>query len=279
MDTLRRLRPGRYYGRTLREVPAGELLLTETEYAPRARIPRHEHDCAYVCFVRQGGFSERYGRRRRECGPQTLAFHPPGEEHLEHIHDTRVLSFNIELPPGWIERVTGVPDATGALAAFEDEPGGRLSWLAAALFREFRSPAPSPFVLEESIATLLAEAAGESAPRPGAGASSPGWLEDVRERVHEEFATPADLADLAATAGVHPVHLAQSFRRRFGVPVGEYRRRRQIGRACRALAGADDPLAEVGAAAGFFDQAHLTRTMKRYTGFTPARYRALFRES
>ena len=277
MDAARRLRPGRYWGRTVRAVPVGELLLTETEYSPGARIPRHGHDCAYACFVRRGGFSERIGRRRRECGPQTFAFHPPGEEHLEQIHDAPVLSFNVELRPGWVERATGAPDASRALAAYDARPGGRVSWLAAALYREFRSGAPSPLVLEETVVALLAEAAGGAGAEVPAG-PPPGWLADVVDRLHDELATPPDLADLAATAGVHPVHLAQSFRRRFGTSVGEYRRRLQIGAACRALARSDDSLAAVGAAAGFFDQAHLTRTLKRYTGFTPARYRALFRD-
>src|SRR5436305_1321800 len=58
------------------------------------------------------------------------------------------------------------------------------------------------------------------------------------------------LAELAALAGVHPVHLAATFRRHLGCPVGQYLRQVRIDQARRLLAGSAAPLAEVALAVG-----------------------------
>src|SRR5207244_3233549 len=64
-----KLGDGQYYGRVLRRRAVAGLILTETHYAPFARVPRHAHANAYVCLVRRGSFTEPYGRRTRTCGP------------------------------------------------------------------------------------------------------------------------------------------------------------------------------------------------------------------
>jgi transcriptional regulator GlxA family with amidase domain len=53
----------------------------------------------------------------------------------------------------------------------------------------------------------------------------------------------------------------------------QYVLRARVDHAAGLLAGTDLPLAEVAAAAGFYDQASFTRTFGRLTGETPAQFR------
>ncbi len=99
------------------------------------------------------------------------------------------------------------------------------------------------------------------------------WLEPVRERLHASFGSRVTLAELAESAGVHPVYLARSFRERYGVSVGEYVRRLRLDWAAAQLTASETPVAVVAAEAGFADQSHFTRAFKRHTGLTPGRYR------
>src|SRR3546814_17031619 len=71
------------------------------------------------------------------------------------------------------------------------------------------------------------------------------------------------------TAGVHPVHLAREFHRRFGCTVGHYIRQRRIEFACHRLTASRDPLFEVAVEAGFSDQSHLTKPFRRLVGLPP----------
>ena len=103
---------------------------------------------------------------------------------------------------------------------------------------------------------------------------SPQWLERVRKILEQRFAEPYKLSEIAAEAGVHPVHLAREFRKHFGTSVGEYLRRVRIEYACRELMDSNVAVTNIAFAAGFADQSHFSRTFKRLCGTTPGRYRA-----
>ncbi len=105
----------------------------------------------------------------------------------------------------------------------------------------------------------------------------PAWLRDVRDLLHERAPASASLSHLAGAVGVHPVHLARSFRREYGVTVGQYARELRLEWAISQLPLADASLAEIAAGAGFADQSHFTRAFRAHTGVTPGRYRELVR--
>lgn len=95
----------------------------------------------------------------------------------------------------------------------------------------------------------------------------------LREFLEEHALGTATLRGAAQVIGRHPTHLARSFRATFGLPPHAYVTGRRVDRARRLLV-AGMPVAEVAVAAGFHDQAHLTRTFRRHVGTTPGRFAA-----
>ena len=95
------------------------------------------------------------------------------------------------------------------------------------------------------------------------------WLIRAIEIVEADLANAPTLSRLAREIGVHPAHLARTFRTTRGESLGAYVRRRRIEEADRALAITDHSLAEIAAAAGFCDQAHFTRVYRRHFGSSP----------
>ena len=94
------------------------------------------------------------------------------------------------------------------------------------------------------------------------------WLEQVRDILYDRFAENLSLEAIAQLIGVHPVHLASSFRRRYGCTIGDYRRRLRVEFACREFSKPNSSLAEVALAAGFSNQPHFSRIFKRFRGVT-----------
>ncbi len=96
----------------------------------------------------------------------------------------------------------------------------------------------------------------------------------VRAFLHDSDASQVTtLADLAAAAGCSRFAAYRAFRSRYGLSPSEYQRQLRLRAARRDLAtGA--AVADVAAAAGFADQAHLTRWFRRCYGITPGAYRA-----
>ena len=128
--------------------------------------------------------------------------------------------------------------------------------------------------MDDEALRKLEQAMLEERPATDSGRKFPKWLERVRNILEQRFAEPFKLSEIAAEAGVHPVHLAREFRKHYGTSVGEYLRRVRIEYACRELMGSNAAVTNIAFAAGFADQSHFSRTFKRLCGTTPGRYRA-----
>jgi AraC-like DNA-binding protein len=98
-------------------------------------------------------------------------------------------------------------------------------------------------------------------------------LERVRALLHEDPARDADLAQLAAVAGVSIFQLARAFKRRHGVTPWRYRDALRVSRARRLLA-ASHAVAEVAAALGFPSEPAFRSVFERNVGVGPERYAA-----
>ena len=110
--------------------------------------------------------------------------------------------------------------------------------------------------------------------RPRRG--TPAWLDAARERLFDRMAEPPSLVDLAERVGVHAVHLAQAFRRHFGITPMGFVRGHRVFRAVELIA-AGMPLARAAAEVGFADQSHMTRAIAEARRAPPATLRQLMR--
>lgn len=93
----------------------------------------------------------------------------------------------------------------------------------------------------------------------------------AREVLDCTFADSLSLSELAAMCSVSPYHLARSFAAHVGLPPHAYQLQKRIERA-RALILDGLDLADAAAAAGFADQAHMTRHFRRHLGATPGQF-------
>jgi AraC-like DNA-binding protein len=79
------------------------------------------------------------------------------------------------------------------------------------------------------------------------------------------------LADAAGRLHAHPAHLVRAFTAEYGLPPHRYLTGRRVDLARRLLLDGLPPAA-VATAAGFHDQAHLARHLRRMLDTTPGRY-------
>lgn len=241
-------------------------MLIESHHAAGTRVPRHSHEHAYFCLNLGGDYTERYGRRRRECHQGMLVFHPPGECHAQEHHGD-VASLNVELDEGWLRRIAELVAPLDQPAEFR---GDEIADAGVLLLRELRrDDRDSALAIEGLALEILAASARRERT---VDRRAPRWLRDACDLL-DPSADGASLRVLAARAGVHPVHFAATFRRFFGCSLGEHQRRRRFERARARLADRDTTLAEIAAEVGFADQSHFTRTFKRFSGMTPSEYR------
>ena len=145
--------------------------------------------------------------------------------------------------------------------------------LAWRVYRELHDPDPvSSLAVSGLVLEMLAKAARSDSGH-SFGIRPPAWLQGAREYLHANFDNSPQIADVAKSVGVHPVHLARTFRRFYGTSPSSYLRRIRLDWVAAQLVRSDDPLHLLARHAGFSDQSHLTRQFKRRTGLTPGQYR------
>jgi AraC family transcriptional regulator len=262
-----KLMPGDYFGIKHRARQSDGLTLSEYECAPGAIIPEHSHHQTFMSFVLNGGWQEWYGAgKSRVRRPHTLAIHAAGEVHSEQIGEEGSRAFHVEFSEDWLGNLGDHAAALGGSLHFESGP---LIWLALRLYAEFRRPeAHSGLVIEGIVLESIGELSRKTSTMPRQQA--PAWLLRVDEILRLRFRKQLSLPAIAKEVRVHPVHLARTFRRYFNCSIGERLRDLRVQCACRELAASDRPLAEIAISAGFCDQSHLSRAIRRRTGLTPS---------
>jgi AraC family transcriptional regulator len=268
------LRGGEFYSSVQARVRREDVLLSELRQPGSRRVPRHEHELAYVTVILQGDYLEGDHGQLAEMRPFTAIFNPAGTAHSTVIGPSGASFFIVELRADNLDYLgIRLPRRTTF-----DRGAGAMLWPGLRLYSAFKTQTADVVlqekveqenVLEAHVLEMLGVIAVFEAP----GKTAPRWFARVKDRLHEGFREPLRMRDLALEAGVHPVHLARVFRKLERRTPGEYQQGLQVRAACELLRHAEWPLAAIAGECGFADQSHFTRVFRKMTGTTPARFR------
>jgi AraC family transcriptional regulator len=204
-----------------------------------------------------------------------LNYHPPGEIHSHFIPESGARVLIIEI---YEEELRWLRD----FCSLDRDPlvvvGGRGIWSAARVYQELlHSDEVSPMILEGLALELLGEILGR---RPSKSAKNgPAWLGRAEELIQAKFLERLTLSEIAQEVGIHPVNLAQEYRRRFNLTIGNKMRQLRIDHASRQILQTELPMVEIALNSGFSDQSSFTVAFKNVTGITPSAYRRVGRSA
>jgi len=259
-------KPGR---QELNRVTLSALTLTETLHAPGSTIPPHAHDSASICLALTGQGVEITDGIRVTTQPGSVIMRGPRIIHSDQYGPVAQRAFMIELEEKWLKSCRHI------LRVFEGHryfTGGPVSALALRIYRESRvKDSVASIIVEGLMLELLGHASRSLIKTP---VRPPSWLMQARDLLHSQFNDSLNLDEIANIVGVHPTHLARTFKKHYRTTVGEYIRRLRLDWATRQLSQTEDSIAEIASAAGFYDQSHFSHLFKQHTGFTPAEFRA-----
>ncbi|WP_049623982.1 AraC family transcriptional regulator [Frateuria defendens] len=244
----------------------------------RAHIVRHAfephtHDGFGLGVIEHGVERFRYRGADHLAPSDSLVLMNPDELHTGHA----------ETAEGWCYRMLYVePDTAASICGerawwfdqavrHDAAAAHRLNALLDALWQ-----AREPLAIDSLLFALLDEFRRHArTSRPAAAGASPRFA-PVIDYLHANLSQRLTLEELARLAGLSPFHFLRSFRDHHHATPQQYLMALRLAQAKRLLA-AGKPPAQVAAAAGLTDQAHLTRAFMRRYGTTPARYQRQLR--
>jgi AraC family transcriptional regulator len=250
------------FSNTLRTKQVGPFRIVEKFHSPSQRLALHEHEKAYVSFLLTGSYVEILRREERICTPGTVIWHPRSEAHADQFRSAGGHLLDLEIDDAWLDDASQALESVARAHIF----GGGLPYaLGLRMYREL-STCSDRF---EDVATQLLGFffRGPFERRP------PAWFNRALQICNETEESRLSLASLALAVGVHPVHVARSFRRFLGYTFGDHLAKIRIRKAFGLLLHSKNSIVDVAYACGFADHAHLCRAFKQSTGLTPSAFR------
>jgi AraC family transcriptional regulator len=247
-------------------------LVSLVRFPPLGRLPLHTHERATVAVILNGSFDGLMRGASRPCPAATVITEPPGEPHGNQFERAGADVLTVQPDPARADLLEPFAGVLGEVNHMRDLGVASVARRAAG---ELRMPdSVTPLAVEGLVLELLALAARlRRADAIGTERRPPRWLGEARDLLHDRFRENLRLSEVAAAVGVHPVHLARMFRASYGTPVGAYARGLRLTWAAVRLRDSGDGIAQIALEAGFFDQAHFTRSFKQHFGRTPLAYR------
>ena len=247
----------------------------------RAHIVRyafdpHTHEAFGLGAIESGVERFRYRGGEHLAPADSLVLMNPDELHTGRAETDQGWRYRmVYLDPALLEAVSGERGWWFAQPTVHDPLRARQvsQWLSA-MWNETDALATDGALFE--LLQLLRPHARIGTPRAAESAGSDAALARALALMHDEFASPLTLERLAMEAGLSPFHFLRRFKQRYHATPHQMVMALRLYRAKQQLAEGARP-AEVAAAVGLVDQAHLTRRFARMYGVTPARYQAQLR--
>lgn len=230
-------------------------------------VETHRHDDAHFVLVLSGVYISSALHAPAHAPSPTLVFNPAGTTHRDRFLDGKGSFLTVSLDPALLrgaEELQAAQEQATVLAAPTS---------VAAAFRIAREIGRCGDValLEAGAWEVLASLQRAATRTPRA---LPPWAHQAYDAVMDMAAdSHLRIADLAATLGVHPVHLARVFRQAWGYSPGDLLRWRRVEQASGLLRRPSLAMADVALTVGFADQSHMSRAFQAQYGMTPTTYR------
>ena len=246
----------------LKEVVRGGFRRTAIRYPPNYRMEMHSDDVSHISVVVAGAVRE-WTSRADVIGETTAVVVKPADvPHADLFGPHGACLVSVDWP-------AELDDASlNERLLWHDH--GALAAAAIALID------PAAWTTGQSVENRFFEFLScfdEVGDRRG---TPPSWLLRVKEHLDDTFSKSYSVRHLAEEAGVHPVHLARTFRRCFGCTVQEYVRLRRVRAMADRLIYTRRSAWHLALETGFADGAHATRSFRKELGTTPSRYRRIF---
>ena len=190
------LRRGEFYSPVESRLSTDAVLLSELRQPCPRKVPRHEHELAYVTVVLQGDYLEGDRGKLEDLRPLTATFNPAGVQHETVIGPSGASLFTIELRD---QRLKDLGVRLPAQTKF-DRGSGAMLLPGLRMYLALKTQTSDAVLLESDVLELLAAIAGFSSGEK----TAPEWLGRVKERMHGEFSNKIRMCDLADEAWVHP---------------------------------------------------------------------------
>lgn len=241
--------------------------------------PPHSHDTFVIASFKDGAQKHRIAQKSGVAYPGTVMVIPPGEVHTgEGANRQESWEYSAfyptadsldQLADNLFGSVRGSLDF-GTSFLIEDPELARRLLDASEVALRSPSLVRRQEVVYSAFAMLMTRYGRRSRQAPAETVVEA----PIRESLYfmeENFHLPLCLGDIAECAGLSEFHFMRLFKSRMQTTVHQHLKQLRLN-AAKAMLARGEPISEVAASVGFYDQSHFTNSFRRVFGVTPKKY-------
>lgn len=254
---------GEFHGDVVHMQKVGDVVFAMTRRKKGEIVSSHTHDHAAIIALSAGNhhFIADSGKIKNSI-PNAWYFSDPNQVHSHEACQSDIESIGIQFDSKSYPnpKLTDSSVLRGSSAEF--------------IFHQIKEHLVNPRSTSTSILTANFELLRALIADEGQLIKSnvPDWLHNLKLHLNEHFLEPISVEQLGLQFGVHPSHMARSFRTEFGQTITSYTRDRKLEWCLNEMKSSSTKLGIVAARAGFADQSHFTREFIKRYGHKPSKF-------
>ncbi|GHN01879.1 hypothetical protein WSM22_33680 [Cytophagales bacterium WSM2-2] len=259
-----------YFGSGLLEAEFDFFSLNLSRYTPNEAIEKHHHENSYVSLLLRGHYEEKSNSSAVSLSKNNVIFRPSLYDHTNTFSNKGGLCFNLEIKNNF-EKILDYDIRLPRTATFFNHATIALPLYE--LFSLLINQDDSDLVYEKAIECLSSLTAEAKI------SSSLPWMNKLLNILDNETNHHHTIHSLSERVHVHPIYLANAFKKKTRLTIGEYQTKAKLKAACGLLLNSNKAVHEIAAASGFHDSTHFIRSFKHFFKSTPHQVRLLARKS
>ncbi len=255
MDTLH---ANDFLGTILNRFESETFTISVVEYTMKVSEEFHWHEKSHISSIILGGNLESREKKDIQVTPGDVLAYSPGEIHRNRFTKHPSRNLNIEFEPDFFGQ--GIDFSTLKL---DDDAKIRLH---RAYFELLNYDSFSADSIDQLLQSLFWEGKPER---------NTDWVAQLETLLNDRWDEFPSLEELSKELKVHPVTISKFFPKHTGMTLSDYMRKLKVRRAVNLLINSSKSITEIVFICGFSDQSHMTRLVKKHTGYTPGKIRTL----
>ena len=236
------------------------------------------HRTIELAWVERGTAAYGVGSTTLALGPGAAIVVPPEVEHATSFAPAMV-GRSLHLDGAIAYEIASAIGVTLGREPVAIRDAGSLIELANAIDRELRTPAAGQALLLDALVEAAVVTALRGLPARAANRNRDARIARAVDLVHDRFADPLTIDELARAAAMSRYHFSRAFRAALGASPYQYLQRVRIERARELLHGSRRSITEVALAVGFTDLGRFSRAFRAHLGHLPSEARSADRSA
>ncbi len=258
-----KLSEGSYFGLECRPVENEYFKICLTNHENKSHIDKHCHSNPYLSLLVKGGYNEISDSSKISVKPGDILIRPSDYSHENNFLDESSICFNIELKEDFFKFI-----GTANQLSF-DMPDYADNLAIKKMLFDYKNGMDIDFqteILVDFISNIFYVPIKKTNTK---------WVPEICAILDKETNKFHTLKELSDRVSLHPVYMTRQFKSVKGITIREYQMKAKLAKASSVLSSSRVKISAIAYDFGFYDNAHFTRSFKKFFGANPIQFRKL----